>query len=315
MAAAAGAEARREEQPVRRRVVCDVADGPVFGLRPGAGGKKDEILVDEAGGLVWVPEKSRPDLAQATWSFQRKVIRREGKTRRGIDACRCFGCTSPICGRCTAHICGGGHARVKCKNRWCEFPKTVGGKVEEGRGKLVRERKGSMPVDDEEEGDISPTNMYCLGLCKAALGSDEKWGACPDLRVGTLPIRGKCPCGRDIVTTLNEHRAHWKICHLRGEEAEEAWASALMAAARQTVTGSAQRQECRHPGCDDKAAGIRGMYWHLVMQHWGLLPPNRRLEVAAYAAIMREWQIRGLTVDQRCLNWIHETYPEAMQWV
>lgn len=313
--AAAGEEAGRQEQPVKRRVVCDVADGPVFGLRPGAGGKKDEILVDDDGRLVWVSEESRPDLAQATWSFQRKVIRKEGKTRRGIDACRCLGCLSPICGRCTAHICGGGSGRVKCKNRWCEYPRTVGGKVEEGRGKLRRERKGSVPTPEEEELESSPMSLMCIGLCKAALGSDEKWGACPDLRVGTLPIRGICPCGRDIVTTLTEHRAHRRNCYLRKEEAEEAWASTLMAAARQTVAGSAQRQECRQPGCDDKAAGIRGMYSHLVTAHWELLPPNRRLEVAAYAAIMREWRMRGLTVDHRSLQWIHESYPEAVQWV
>ena len=302
------------EKSPKKRVVCEVAEGPVYGLRPGLEGRGDEILVEEDGKMEWVPEHSRPDLAAATWQLQRRVLERVGKTRRGAGACRCMGCMSPICGRCPARICGGTGEKARCKNHWCEFPRLVGGKREKGRGKLRREIEGTLPAMSGKGGGII-VNHVCIGLCKATLGSDERKGPCPELLAEELVMPEECKCKRRVAANLQEQRRHQRECASSAGERANGWEEEVIQDTRNRIAGDAQQRRCIVPSCHETVVGIRGLYQHLVNKHWDDLPPNRRLAAAAHAALWDGWRASGRKIEGSSATRLHEAYPEVRKWL
>ena len=297
----------------KKRIVCEVVEGPVYGLRPGREGRGDEILVEEDGKMVWVPEHSRPDLAAATWQLQRRVLERAGKTRRGAGACRCMGCMSPICGRCPARICGGMGEKARCKNHWCKFPKLVGGKKEKGRGKLMREIEGSLPTMSGKGGGIL-VNHVCIGLCKATLGSDERRGPCPELLAEDLIMPEECKCNRRMAANLKEQRRHKQECTSGSGELADGWEEEVIQGARNRIAGDAQKRRCIVLACQETVVGIRGLYLHMVNSHWDELPPNRRLAAAAHAALWDGWRAEGRRIESNSATRLQEEHPEVREW-
>ena len=281
----------------RRRAGRVVACGPVFGLRPGEDSGCDELLLKTAGGLAWVPETTRPDLAADVWKFYMEIIQRASKSKR-LESCCCPGCLSPVCGNCTAAICGGTGGKIRCTFSWCARPRTIGKQTLRGRGELLREREILVPLSMSREGEGGRA-IFCLGICLDQLGGTEQRSPCPHLETSRVPIMFSCDCDVSEVGTLNEQsKIHATCGRWAAAMAVEGGRAAVWQEVRRYVASDGRKTPCVFPDCESSAAGIRGLYHHFLTDHWEALPPGTKLSVAGYLSLLIGWRTAGYTIRE-----------------
>ena len=59
---------------------------------------------------------------------------------------------------------------------------------------------------------------------------------------------------------------------------------------------------------------LRPLYAH-GEQHWDELPANRRLAVAAHAALWDGWRAEGLRIECKSALSMYKEHPEVREWM